>query len=275
MDTGNNNNIKTLARCNFFPYGKDFQGGIPTGRFSNGKVPSDIIVEELGIKEFLPAYLDPNLQPSELATGVCFASGGAGYDPLTSQVALAISLSSQLNLFKEYIEKLKGLVGEDRTNFILANSLYLVVLGSNDISNAYFFSHIRQNQYDFPTYADLIVNFASSFFKAKVVNLDDPKARDNKKRKAAEGSSTTFSNSQSLAFPQAIADPALVPDPQTDRALGPSEADGKKKKSKVVTWNLAAGPKADVGSSSGVPVLTKAIIFDDDFSPDHPAASVF
>jgi len=47
-------------------------------------------VEELGIKEFLPAYLDPNLQPSDLPTGVCFASGGAGFDPLTSQTAVNI-----------------------------------------------------------------------------------------------------------------------------------------------------------------------------------------
>ncbi|XP_050888330.1 GDSL esterase/lipase EXL1 isoform X5 [Lathyrus oleraceus] len=87
MDTGNNNNnLRTTARCNFPPYGKDFEGGIPTGRFSNGKVPSDLIVEELGIKEYLPAYLDPNLQPCELLTGVNFASGGAGYDPMTSKL---------------------------------------------------------------------------------------------------------------------------------------------------------------------------------------------
>jgi len=44
MDTGNNNNkLATSARCNFSPYGKDFKGGIPTGRFCNGKVPSDYI----------------------------------------------------------------------------------------------------------------------------------------------------------------------------------------------------------------------------------------
>ncbi|RDX91590.1 GDSL esterase/lipase EXL1, partial [Mucuna pruriens] len=128
MDTGNNNNnLATTARCNYPPYGKDFMGGNnPTGRFSNGKVPSDLVVEELGIKEFLPAYLDPNLQPSELATGVCFASGGAGYDPLTSQTSSAISLSGQLDLFKEYIGKLRRLVGEDKTNFIVANSLYIM-----------------------------------------------------------------------------------------------------------------------------------------------------
>lgn len=44
MDTGNNNNnMETLARCNFPPYGRDFKGGIPSGRFGNGMVPSDFI----------------------------------------------------------------------------------------------------------------------------------------------------------------------------------------------------------------------------------------
>ncbi|KAK7382934.1 hypothetical protein VNO78_28598 [Psophocarpus tetragonolobus] len=166
VDTGNNNNnFKTSARCNFPPYGNDFTGRIPTGRFSNGKVPSDLLVEEFGIKEYLPAYLDPNLQPGELATGVCFASGGSGYDPLTSQSATVISLSGQLEMFKEYIVKLKGHVGDNRTNFILANSLFFVVLGSNDISNTYFLSHLREMQYDVPAYSDLIVNSASNFFQ--------------------------------------------------------------------------------------------------------------
>jgi len=43
VDSGNNNNIKTLVKCDFPPYGKDFVGGKPTGRFCNGKIPSDII----------------------------------------------------------------------------------------------------------------------------------------------------------------------------------------------------------------------------------------
>ncbi|GAU24965.1 hypothetical protein TSUD_312000 [Trifolium subterraneum] len=170
MDTGNNNNnMKTLARCNFPPYGKDFKGGIPTGRFGNGKVPSDLIVEILGIKELLPAYLDPNIQPSDLITGVCFASGGSGYDPLTSKIAAAISLSGQINLFKEYIGKLKELVGEDRTKFILANSIFLVVQGSNDISNTYFLLHARQLQYDVHAYTDLMLNSASNFLKKTIL----------------------------------------------------------------------------------------------------------
>lgn len=43
LDTGNNNNLATVAKCNFPPYGRDLVGGIPTGRFGNGKVLSDLI----------------------------------------------------------------------------------------------------------------------------------------------------------------------------------------------------------------------------------------
>ena len=43
MDTGNNNNLSTFLKSNFPPYGKDFPGGLATGRFSDGKVPSDLI----------------------------------------------------------------------------------------------------------------------------------------------------------------------------------------------------------------------------------------
>ena len=43
VDSGNNNYINTIAKANFPPYGRDLDGGVPTGRYSNGKVPSDLI----------------------------------------------------------------------------------------------------------------------------------------------------------------------------------------------------------------------------------------
>lgn len=43
VDPGNNNAILTMVRCDYPPYGKDFVGHRATGRFSNGKIPSDII----------------------------------------------------------------------------------------------------------------------------------------------------------------------------------------------------------------------------------------
>jgi hypothetical protein len=68
-------------------------------------------------------------------------------------------------MLKEYISKLRGIVGEERANFILAKSLFLVVGGSNDISNTYFLARARQLQYDVPSYTDLMANNAANFLK--------------------------------------------------------------------------------------------------------------
>ncbi|ONI32330.1 hypothetical protein PRUPE_1G361600 [Prunus persica] len=163
VDTGNNNNLTTLVKSNFLPYGRDFMGGLPTGRFGNGKVPSDLIVEDLGIKELLPAYLDPCLQAEDLPTGVNFASGGAGFDPLTSKLMLVIPLSEQLQLLKEYIEKLKKYVGEERASSIISNSLFVVAAGSDDIVNTYYHTPARFWKYDIYAYTDLMLTEASAF----------------------------------------------------------------------------------------------------------------
>ena len=117
IDAGNNNNINTPAKWNFPPYGRDFPGGIPIGRFSNGKLTLDFLgmtskystfiflytfqglnnfsqshfyifwtaALALGIKETIPAYLDPELTSDDLITGVTFASVGSGYDNATSE----------------------------------------------------------------------------------------------------------------------------------------------------------------------------------------------
>ncbi|KAL3634339.1 hypothetical protein CASFOL_021393 [Castilleja foliolosa] len=165
VDQGNNNGIRTLAKCNFRPYGKDFEGGVATGRFGNGKTPPDLIAKELGIKELIPAYLDPKLETQDLSTGVSFASGGSGYDPQTSRLVSVIPLSSQLDQFKEYIKKLKGSVGNENANKILSNSIYLVVAGSDDIANTYFTIGTRREQYDISSYANLLVSSATSFIE--------------------------------------------------------------------------------------------------------------
>ncbi|EEF31242.1 zinc finger protein, putative [Ricinus communis] len=179
VDTGNNNYIKTSAKCNFPPYGRDFIGGKPTGRFSNGRVPSDLIAEALGVKKILPAYLDPNLQLQDLLTGVCFASGGNGYDPITSTLAPAFSLSDQLNQFKEYTQKIKSAVGEERSAAILSKSVFVICTGANDIVNNYFTLPFRRLHYDVNSYADFLVNSASSFIQVRTLSTTTATNRKN------------------------------------------------------------------------------------------------
>ncbi|KAL2895402.1 GDSL esterase/lipase EXL3 [Bienertia sinuspersici] len=123
------------------------------------------VPEALSIKQYLPAYLEPNLSPEELLTGVTFASGASGLDPLTSKVASVISLTEQLEYFKEGIEKMKQFAGLEKTNFILANSVYLVVAGSDDISNTYYGSPFRRLHYDIDSYTNLMIDEASSFIQ--------------------------------------------------------------------------------------------------------------
>lgn len=76
-----------------------------------------------------------------------------------------ISLSGQLEMFKEYIVKLKEIVGEDKKNDILANSLFILVTGSNDITNTYFSMPLRKSYYDISSYTDFLLNYGSSFVK--------------------------------------------------------------------------------------------------------------
>ncbi|KAJ0781605.1 putative SGNH hydrolase superfamily [Helianthus annuus] len=58
-----------------------------------GKLSLVFSAEELGIKEILPAYLDPSLDDKVFLTGVSFASGGSGYDPQTPKIAVNMQLA--------------------------------------------------------------------------------------------------------------------------------------------------------------------------------------
>ncbi|GMP44659.1 hypothetical protein CsSME_00013495 [Camellia sinensis var. sinensis] len=68
VDTGNNNNLETIFKVNYPPYGKDFISRIPTGRFCNGKVPSDFFGMNWELKSSCQHILTPicNLMISRL-----------------------------------------------------------------------------------------------------------------------------------------------------------------------------------------------------------------
>ncbi|KAM7257929.1 hypothetical protein ACFE04_013670 [Oxalis oulophora] len=173
VDSGNNNYISTLFQANRYPYGKDFVGKYPTGRFSNGKLVTDFLASSFGIKEEVPPFLDPNLSDDDIRTGVSFASAGTGYDDLTALIANVISLSEQIEMFETYVERLKGIVGEDEAKRIIDNSLVIVFAGTNDFVIDFYDIPIRQRterRFDIPTYQDFILGRLQVFIK-RLYNL--------------------------------------------------------------------------------------------------------
>lgn len=58
----------------------------------------------MGVKEIVPAYFDPKIQPNDLLTGVSFASGGAGYNPVTSEAAVSSNHFLSPVLYNLYLQ---------------------------------------------------------------------------------------------------------------------------------------------------------------------------
>ncbi|XP_040383553.1 GDSL esterase/lipase At2g04570-like isoform X2 [Oryza brachyantha] len=154
VDAGNNNDIPTVFKANFPPYGRDFDGGVATGRFSNGRLVTDFLSEALGLPSSVPAYLDSGYTTEELARacGVTFASAGTGLDDLTAQIAL--------EYFKEYKEKLKVVHGEDVAKEIITEALYVFSIGTNDFIINYFALPLRPAAYSTSGYVAYLVGLA-------------------------------------------------------------------------------------------------------------------
>uniref|UniRef100_A0A0A9BGF3 Uncharacterized protein n=1 Tax=Arundo donax TaxID=35708 RepID=A0A0A9BGF3_ARUDO len=166
VDAGNNNFIPTVAKGNFPPYGRDFNGGVATGRFSNGRLVTDFLSEAFGLPPSVPAYLDTSYTIDQLATGVSFASGGTGLDALTAKIASVIPLSQQLEYFKGYTEKLRLAKGESVANEIITEALYIFSIGTNDFIVNYFVLPIRPAQYTAPEYVTYLVGLADDAVRA-------------------------------------------------------------------------------------------------------------
>ncbi|GAV85872.1 Lipase_GDSL domain-containing protein [Cephalotus follicularis] len=163
VDAGNNNEISTVLKSNFEPYGRDFRGGEPTGRFSNGRIPPDFISEAFGLKPTIPAYLDPMYNIMDFSTGVCFASAGTGYDNATSDVLSVIPLWKELEYYKEYQKKLRGYLGDEKANIILGEALYLMSMGTNDFLENYYMFPGRSSKFSVVDYQNFLAGIARNF----------------------------------------------------------------------------------------------------------------
>ncbi|KMT04561.1 hypothetical protein BVRB_8g182190 isoform B [Beta vulgaris subsp. vulgaris] len=156
-DPGNNNYIRTPFKSNFAPYGKDFPNHVATGRFCNGRLATDFIASYIGVKEFVPPYLNSSLSTDELMSGVSFASAGSGYDPLTPALSGVIPLSKQLDYFKHYRSKIEPIIGLKKTTELISKSIFIISAGTNDFVVNYLTVPFRKRMYTIPQYQQFLL----------------------------------------------------------------------------------------------------------------------
>ncbi|KNA14062.1 hypothetical protein SOVF_111000 [Spinacia oleracea] len=167
VDNGNNNNIASLARANYMPYGIDFPGG-PTGRFSNGKTTVDVIAEQLGFDDYPQAYAEASGQ--DVLRGVNYASAAAGIrDETGQQLGARISFSGQVTNYQNTVSQVVQILGdENQAASYLSRCIYSVGLGSNDYLNNYFMPNYYQTsrQYTPQQYASVLIQEYSQHIKS-------------------------------------------------------------------------------------------------------------
>ncbi|KAL6141863.1 hypothetical protein ACLB2K_060149 [Fragaria x ananassa] len=164
VDVGNNNNLSTVIKANFPPYGRDFVNHKPTGRFCNGKLATDFTAEYLGFTSYQPAYLSQEASGKNLLTGANFASAASGfYDP-TALLYNSISLTQQLNNYKEYQSKVVNLVGQTKANAIFSGGIHLLSAGSSDFIQNYYITPLA-TVYTPDQFSDILIRSYSTFIQ--------------------------------------------------------------------------------------------------------------
>ncbi|KAL5709676.1 hypothetical protein ACHQM5_020336 [Ranunculus cassubicifolius] len=165
VDVGNNNQLYTLVKANFPPYGRDFVTHSPTGRFCNGKLATDFTAENLGFTTYPPAYLSSEARGKNLLLGANFASGASGFYEHTASLYHAIPLSQQLQYFQQYQGKLAKIAGQPKASSIISGSLYVISAGSSDYVQNYYINPYLYQNYTPDRFSNILIQSFSNFIQ--------------------------------------------------------------------------------------------------------------
>ncbi|RZC44949.1 hypothetical protein C5167_037901 [Papaver somniferum] len=72
VDPGINNHLLSLVKANFPPYGRDFMG-TPSGRFSNGLIPSDLLGEKKSVHPAFAILMGISLRSSSSSSPIAIS----------------------------------------------------------------------------------------------------------------------------------------------------------------------------------------------------------
>ncbi|KAJ9568135.1 hypothetical protein OSB04_004101 [Centaurea solstitialis] len=174
IDPGNNNYLlQSYARANFPFNGIDFPNKEHTGRFSNGKNAADFLAEKVGLP-WAPPYQSLSKNPnatSVVVTGVSFASGGSGIFNGTGNWVNETSgifnvtddigsfpLTTQVEYYSVVHDRLVQQLGSAGAESHLSKSLFLIVIGSNDLFAYFNKAYNLSQQYTPHQYIDLMTS---------------------------------------------------------------------------------------------------------------------
>ncbi|CAO2169782.1 unnamed protein product [Urochloa humidicola] len=162
IDSGNNNNLASLAKANYFPYGIDFAAG-PTGRFCNGYTIVDELAELLGLP-LVPPYSQASTV-QEVLQGASYASAAAGIlDDSGANFAGRIPFNQQIQNFESTVSQIAAAAGGAAAAAErVARSIIFVGMGSNDYLNNYLApNYDTRRRYDPNQFATLLVGHLAS-----------------------------------------------------------------------------------------------------------------
>ncbi|GLJ37436.1 hypothetical protein SUGI_0760610 [Cryptomeria japonica] len=123
----------------------------------------DFLAASLGIKQTLLPYLDPNLTIHDLLSGLSFGSAGSGYGNLTTEIVGVIPMWKQVELFTTYKARVARIVGPSNSSNIISQAIYVVVAGTNDIVQNYFYLPTRRKQFRAEQYEQFLLLGSSNF----------------------------------------------------------------------------------------------------------------
>lgn len=75
-------------------------------------------------------------------------------------------MGAQLDLFKQYIEKLRAAVGTQKAAEIISNALFIISAGNNDVAFAYTYTVRRALLFN--VYAGMLVDSSQNFLKVRM-----------------------------------------------------------------------------------------------------------